>query len=181
MTVLSRTIGWACVLAIAGTLSACDWFDFLGTSKAKTPLPGKRIAVLQTTRDFEPDPRLADEAVKLPRPQRNPDWPQAGGYPDHVMFHLELPDELRRAWRTSIGSGTDSRSQLYAGPVVANGRVFTIDTGGDVSALSPADANDSATPTGGSIGRPAYFPDVNGFGAGRACPRGGRDPRQDSV
>src|SRR5262249_54076441 len=120
-------IAWACALVLAGALAPCggsgDFFDFswLGTSKSKTPLPGKRIAVLQTTRDFEADPKLADEPVKLPRPQRNTDWPQAGGYPDHVMFHLDLPDPLRQAWSTSIGSGSTSRSHLYAGPVVANG------------------------------------------------------------
>jgi outer membrane protein assembly factor BamB len=124
---------------LVASLSACDWFDWLGTTKSKTPLPGKRIAVLQTSRDFEPDERLADEAVKLPRPQRNTDWPQAGGYPDHVMFHLELGDQLRRAWVTSIGSGTTSRSHLYAGPVVANGHVFTIDTDGNVAAFNLQD------------------------------------------
>jgi outer membrane protein assembly factor BamB len=136
-----RAIGVACALALVGSVSACDWFDWLGTSKSKTPLPGKRIAVLQTTRDFEPDARLADEPVKLPRPQRNSDWPQAGGYPDHVMFHLELPDQLKRAWNVSIGSGTTSRSHLYAGPVVANGRVFAIDTDGDVSAFNLQDGS----------------------------------------
>ncbi len=143
---MARRIAWACALVVAGSLSACgggsgDFFDFswLGASKSKTPLPGKRIAVLQTTRDFEADPKLADEAVKLPRPQRNTDWPQAGGYPDHVMFHLELPDQLRQAWSTSIGSGSSSRSHLYAGPVVANGRVFTIDTEGEVGAFSLQD------------------------------------------
>src|SRR5207237_983720 len=110
-------------------------FDWLGTSRSKTPLPGKRIAVLQTVRDFEADPRLAEEVVKLPRPQRNAEWPQAGGYPDHVMFHLELPDQLREVWSVSIGSGSDRQSHLYAGPVVSGGRVFTIDTDGEVRAF----------------------------------------------
>jgi outer membrane protein assembly factor BamB len=136
---LSRPIRWVGLIVLAGLLSACSSFDWLGGTKHKDPLPGKRIAVLQTTRDFEADPRLADEPVKLPRPQRNPDWPQAGGYPDHVMFHLELPDQLHEAWRKSIGEGTTSRSHLYAGPVVANGRVFTIDTDGEVDAFSLAD------------------------------------------
>jgi len=139
LTALSRPIRWACLVALACALPACSWFDWLGSSKHKDPLPGKRIAVLQTTRDFEADPRLADQAVKLPRPQRNTDWPQAGGYPDHVMFHLELPEELKQAWSTSIGEGTTSRSHLYAGPVVANGRVFTIDTDGNVAAFSLQD------------------------------------------
>jgi outer membrane protein assembly factor BamB len=140
--VVSRPIAWACALVLAGSVAGCSdffSFDWLGTSKNKTPLPGKRIAVLQTTRDFEADPRIADDPVKLPRPQRNAEWPQAGGFPDHVMFHLELPEELHRAWRASIGSGSNSRSHLYAGPVVAGGRVFTIDTDGEVAAFSLQD------------------------------------------
>lgn len=136
---MRRAILIGLALAVAGSVGACDWFDWLGTSNKKTPLPGRRIAVLQTTRDFEADPRLSEETVRLPRPERNADWPQAGGYPDHVMYHLELADQLKQAWRSSIGSGTSSRSHLYAGPVVANGRVFTIDTDGDVSAFDLQD------------------------------------------
>jgi outer membrane protein assembly factor BamB len=139
LTELSRPIRWVGLIALASLLAGCNWFDWLGTSKHKDPLPGKRIAVLQTTRDFEADPRLADQPVKLPRPQRNSDWPQAGGYPDHVMFHLDLPEQLHQAWSTSIGEGTTSRSHLYAGPVVANGHVFTIDTDGNVAAFSLQD------------------------------------------
>lgn len=132
-----RAVARALVLVavLGSSLGGCSWFDWLGTSNYKTPLPGKRIAVLQSTREFEADSRLADEPVKLPRPQRNADWPEAGGYPDHAMYHLELPDQLRRAWRASIGSGTDGDSHLYAAPVVAGGRIFTIDTQGEVRAF----------------------------------------------
>ncbi len=142
---VSRPIALLCALVLAASVAGCSSlgdffsFDWLGNAKPKAPLPGKRIAVLQTTRDFEADPKLADQPVKLPRPQRNTEWPQAGGFPDHVMFHLELPDQLHAAWRVSIGSGTSSRSQLYAGPVVANGRVFTIDSEGEVGAFSLQD------------------------------------------
>jgi outer membrane protein assembly factor BamB len=138
--VLSRRVAWVCVLVLAVSVAGCSWFDWLGTSgKHKDPLPGKRIAVLQSTHDFEVDAKLADEPVKLPRPQRNTEWPQAGGYPDHVMFHLELPDTLHQAWRISIGEGSNSHSLLYAGPVVADGRVFTIDTDSNVGAFSLQD------------------------------------------
>lgn len=137
--VVSRRIAWACALALAGSLAGCSWFDWLGTSKHKDPLPGKRIEVLQSTHDFEVDPKLADEPVKLPRPQRNTEWPQAGGFPDHVMFHLALPETLHEAWRVSIGEGSNSSSLLYSGPVVADGRVFTIDTESNVSAFSLKD------------------------------------------
>ena len=56
-------------------LSGCEsWF---GESEAD-PLPGDRISVLLHERNINSDPDLAGLEVTLPRPWRNPEWPQAG-------------------------------------------------------------------------------------------------------
>ena len=65
-------------------------------------------------------------------------WPQAGGYPDHAMGHPGLADGLREAWRVSIGDGSSSTRRLLARPVVAEGRVFTMDTDFEVAAFDEA-------------------------------------------
>jgi outer membrane protein assembly factor BamB len=120
------------VLLAAGTLAACDsWFG----DKPPPPLPGERIPVLLHERTLSPDPGLAEKRPLLPPPSVNPEWPQAGGYPNHAMHHTEVGEDLRRAWSADIGRGADDYRRLFAQPVVADGRVFAIDTGSEVSAF----------------------------------------------
>lgn len=100
-------------------LSACD--------EIENPLPGKRISVLSLDRSLKPDPGIARLEVRLPRPEVNPAWPEAGGYANHAMQHLALGDDLKRVWDVSIGDGSGGRDELLSPPVVADGRVFTMD------------------------------------------------------
>src|ERR1700739_3649242 len=81
-------------------LAGCGWFE-----SKKQPLPGERISVLSLDRQLEPDPDLLKIAMTLPAPVVNPDWPEVGGYPNHAMQHLSLPERLTRVWRTSTGEG----------------------------------------------------------------------------
>ncbi len=124
-----RRIAWALAATLA--LTACDtWF---GATK-KNVLKGERVSVLAHERALKPVPDLA-EAVRLPPPRRNAAWPQSGGQSGHAMHHLELSDTIRRAWTSSAGSGSDSRDRLMNGPVVADGRVFVMDTEARVTAF----------------------------------------------
>ena len=107
--------------------------------KEDPPLPGERLSVLNIDAKLRPDPRIADLAVTLPRPQTNPDWPQPGGYPDHAMQHLSLGESPTDAWETSVGAGSTSDRRLLAQPVVAGGKVFTMDAEATVSAFDAAD------------------------------------------
>jgi outer membrane protein assembly factor BamB len=136
MTIILRTAGaarWALVLLI--TLSGCSLKDQFFGETGPPPLPGQRIAILQSARTVDPSPDLENVAVRLPRPQRNPDWPQAGGAPDHAMHHLDLPETVREVWRSSVGSGSSSSAFLYNSPVMADGRIYAIDAEGNLAAL----------------------------------------------
>ena len=126
---LSRlVVGGAAVLALAG----CDsWF---GESEAP-PLPGERISVMVSDSDTAVDPRLAGVPVELPKPYSNESWPQAGGYPDHAMHHLAAPDSLSVAWRADIGSASDDDRRVLGAPIVARGRIFTMDSDYDIRAF----------------------------------------------
>ena len=102
---LRRTLLLAAVLL--PVLSGCaiaDWLD----DKEKPPLPGERVSVLSLESQLEPDPRIADLRVRLPKPWLNPEWPQSGGYPSHAMYHLDLAPNLTEVWKVSIGASTDS-------------------------------------------------------------------------
>jgi outer membrane protein assembly factor BamB len=127
----------ALLLPLAAGLSGCSVFEDLFFSD-KPPLPGKRIAVMTTTRGLEIDPSYHPR-IALPPPFANPDWPQPGGVPSHEMGHLALPDVVRTAWTSDIGEGGGYRRKLSAQPVIANGRVFTMDSDGLVTAADVRD------------------------------------------
>lgn len=136
----ARSLGRALlgVLVLAGALSGCggdSWFgDTWFGSSEDPPLPGERVTVLSRERGLSRAPR--DEAeVILPPPEPNDDWPQDGGYSHHAMQHMMVGETLDRAWRTSIGAGSTSRDRLLNGPVIADGRLFTIDREATVRAF----------------------------------------------
>jgi len=124
-----RDFGW---LALASLLPGCSLFD----RDNKTPLPGERIPVLGLDQRLQPDSKLMATAVKLPPPTVNPDWPEPGGYPNHAMYHLALPARIGRAWEVSVGDGSSRYTRVMSQPVVANGRVYTMDGGVQVTALT---------------------------------------------
>lgn len=113
------------MLAVTGCSS------WMGENQAP-PLPGKRISVLANDRALEPDLALAE--IKLPKPLDNDDWPQVGGYSHHAMHHMVTNPDLRRAWSSGIGSGSSSGARLLTQPVVAEGKIFTLDTSSRLSA-----------------------------------------------
>ena len=135
-----RSIGFAALAVLL--LGACDsmfgedsWFGttWFGAEEKK-PLPGERISVLLHERALVPDPKAASARILLPPPSINPDWPQAGGYANHAMHHTRIGDNLGRAWRVDVGSGSDDEERLIAQPVVAAKRVFAMDAESIVSA-----------------------------------------------
>jgi len=123
------------VLGVALSLAACSgdgsWFG----GDDEVPLPGERVAVMLLERQLTADPSLADLPIRLPPPVVNPDWPQSGGVPSHAMHHLAANDDLKLVWSADVGSGSSGNSQLLARPVVADGRVYTMDAEGMISAF----------------------------------------------
>jgi outer membrane protein assembly factor BamB len=123
-------------LAMVGILGGCGLFNRDG--RKTTPTVGQRIPVLATEAQIEPDPLLAAIPVTVPPPAANADWAQPGGNASKSMGHVGLGDSPARAWSVSIGAGNSFRTRLVAEPVVANGRVFTIDTNARVRAFDLA-------------------------------------------
>lgn len=127
------------LLVTALATSGCG---ILKKSKPKTPTLGERIPVLNFETRAEAEPELADLTVVLPAAEPNADWPQPGGSAAKAMGHLALGETMTEAWRVSIGKGSSATRRLNAGPVVLGGRVYTMDTAGDVKAF---DAKTGAT------------------------------------
>jgi outer membrane protein assembly factor BamB len=115
------------VLLPALALVACE--------TTKPPLPGERLSVLRLDKQLEPDPEIASLEVRLPRPVVNSDWPEAGGYPNHVMQHVALGEDIRTTWRTNIGDGSSRYGRILAPPVAVGERVYAMDADATVSAF----------------------------------------------
>jgi len=119
---------WALGAVAVFGLAACE-------GAAPPPLPGKRVSVLSFERSLEPDPAVVQVAVRLPRPFLNPAWPQAGGYPNKAMHHLEASGDLRLLWRVDAGVGSGEERRLLATPVVADGIIYTLDAAARIRAF----------------------------------------------
>lgn len=117
-------------------LGGCDLFR--GSGGPRTPTVGERIAVLGGESGVEVDPALAGLPVSVPAPYVNQEWAQPGGNAAKAMGHVALGDNLAQAWSVAIGEGGSTRARLAAEPVVAEGRVYTIDTRANVRAFDAA-------------------------------------------
>ncbi|HEY8190681.1 MAG TPA: PQQ-binding-like beta-propeller repeat protein [Micavibrio sp.] len=118
------------------TLASCSGWH----GDDKSPLPGERISVLEMQRNLEPDnAALNAQGFIAPEPWNNEFWPQNGGYPNHAMQNLALErHDLKKIWSADIGQGSQSRLPLVTQPVLADGRIFTIDTDKTLSAFAAA-------------------------------------------
>ena len=120
-------------LAAISLLSGCGILR--GRGGPTTPTVGARIPVLGSATALEADPTLADVPVTVPGPAANSDWPQPGGNASKSIGHVALGDTPAQAWSVSIGQGNSAAGRLAAEPVVADGRVYTIDTQARVRAF----------------------------------------------
>jgi len=124
------------LLAGLALLGGCS---LLGDKDPKsTPTVGQRVSILTAEGGVEADPTLASIPVTLPAAQTNAEWSQPGGNPSHAMGHLALGPSPRLVWTRSIGQGADKTARLAATPVVAGGRVYTMDTAATVRAFDAA-------------------------------------------
>jgi outer membrane protein assembly factor BamB len=128
------------LLVSASLIAGCAGGGPLGVfkKKDKVTLPGERVAVLVNEADIDIDPATAAEPMSLPAAVTNDSWAQSGGNANKSVGHVSLGQALGVAWTASIGRGSDTKGRLGGGPVVAEGKVFTIDTTGTVRAF---DAN----------------------------------------
>ncbi len=129
--VLLRTVSLAPLAGLAG----CDTFGSLFETDKKT-LAGKREAVLEDVGALATDP-TERRPVALPAAARNADWTQAGGNPAHVVGNISVGSS-KVVWSKSIGEGGGYRAKITATPVIASGRIFTMDSDGVVSSFDAA-------------------------------------------
>jgi outer membrane protein assembly factor BamB len=105
------------------------------TKKKKgTPTVGNRIPILTSETGVEVDPALADVAVLLSPANLNDGWTQPGGNSAKSMDHVALGTSIGQVWSVNI-AGSDKKKRLAASPVISNGKLYVMDTEGQVRAL----------------------------------------------
>ncbi|WP_096785957.1 PQQ-like beta-propeller repeat protein [Rhodobacter sp. CZR27] len=126
-------------LALLGLLCGCE---------RELVLQGERFDVrapLEASLPSEQDPTPVDRStvqvnasrpVALPAASANASWPQRGGNAAHLAPHAALSAAPQLVWSADIGAGNSRRNRISAAPVVADGRIFTMDAQSDVQATS---------------------------------------------
>jgi outer membrane protein assembly factor BamB len=144
---------------IAAALAASGCGVFKKGKHTNTPVLGQRIAVLTGEGDVTVDPATATLPMNLPAAVANTDWTQSGGNQTKSMGQLALGNAAGEAFVVQAGRGSSLTARLAAAPIVANGRVYTIDTLGAVRAFDArtgALAWASQTPTEKGAERSLY-------------------------
>lgn len=122
------------LLGLCATLGGCH--SLFGGKDEKAEDSGKRIPVLEVSKKPKVDTDLSDFSIELPTPLMNESWAQVGGNTAHMMSNALIGPLPQKIWKTDVGSGTGGAYRLLAAPVVADGRIFTMDAKGRVAAFS---------------------------------------------
>ncbi|MDB6176831.1 PQQ-binding-like beta-propeller repeat protein [Paracoccus sp. Z330] len=101
-------------------------------------LPGERLDPTAVTSPDGPavegPAAVSSTALSLAAPRVNGEWSHRGGNAAHQPGHVALGAGTTRVWSNPIGQGNDRRFRISADPIVAAGRVFTLDSHARVTA-----------------------------------------------
>lgn len=78
--------------------------------------------------------------ISIPAARANADWTHRADNAQHLMPNASLSSAPARVWSVAIGSGNSRKNRITAAPIVADGRVFTMDSAASVTAVSTAGA-----------------------------------------
>lgn len=119
-----------------GLLAAC--------TEREVILPGERLGVREILQENDAGTSAVSAntiaPANLPATVNNASWAQSHVSPSSRVANAALSANLTPIWSTSIGQGDKRRARIITDPVVADGRIFTIDSAGRVSATSTSGA-----------------------------------------
>jgi len=129
---MSKSTKFTVAVLFAAALASSGCSLLKKGARPKTPVLGQRIPVLTTEGNVEVDPATQALPFSIPAAVENSGWTESGGNASNSMGHVALGAALRPAFTVQAGRGTSLTARLAAPPIVANGRVYTIDTLGAV-------------------------------------------------
>lgn len=147
MNILMKNIRVLTILfASSALLSACSTVSRVtdavnpfnnskGVDQGDIPTDPERISILSLDDKLEVAGTMLSSEIVLPPVYTNTDWPQSGGYATHSVQHTDAPGDLSKLWSTGVGKGSYRKGRVVASPVVAGGRIFTMDAANRVTAM----------------------------------------------
>ncbi|WP_423414158.1 PQQ-binding-like beta-propeller repeat protein [Hyphomicrobium sp. B1] len=133
----------------------------------QTPLPGRRIPIVETTESIGSNLAEANKPISLPSPRMNQSWSQPGGDANNAPGNLALTGSLHQLWSASAGEGSSKTGRVTASPIVFGDRIYTLDAAANVAAF---------TLTGSSVFTVSTKPEttvgLGGYGGGLAADNG---------
>jgi outer membrane protein assembly factor BamB len=148
---MSRLVSVA-VLAAAAALSACSTVQRVGDAvwpfnggdndEGPTAPQDGRLSILTFEQQLAPDPSLAGRTIATPAPVALANWSQPGGEADNSPPNATGSASLEQAFRSNIGSGSDSHVRLAAPPVIADGKLYFLDAETRVHAVDASNGRE---------------------------------------
>ncbi|MEL6801988.1 MAG: PQQ-binding-like beta-propeller repeat protein [Pseudomonadota bacterium] len=127
------------VVAATAILAAC--------AEREERLPGERLEIRApatasaiAAADAAAAQPAAAPPFRAPRQVANANWTHRGGDADKSVAHPALSAQPSQIWSTPVGQGNSRRHRITADPVVADGRIFTLDSRSTVTAVSTSGA-----------------------------------------
>jgi outer membrane protein assembly factor BamB len=132
---MNMTFKFAATLLATVALGACSMFGGGKSDKVSEEEKASRISLSVVDQDLKPSADMASTTVVLSPVTPLDAWPQASAVASKVAPNVQAGADLKVAWRQTVGAGSDRRRRMIAAPVVAGGKIFTIDAHQKVSAL----------------------------------------------
>ncbi|SFR47444.1 Outer membrane protein assembly factor BamB, contains PQQ-like beta-propeller repeat [Litoreibacter janthinus] len=121
-------------------VALCALLALGACSEEELVLDGERYEIRAPLPGSEGATGVAGGSVNLTREFRAPatvnhaSWTHRGGSTTHIVAHPALNTNLTPIWTANIGKGNSRKSRITSDPVVAGGRIFTLDSASNVVA-----------------------------------------------
>ncbi|MBS0252966.1 MAG: PQQ-binding-like beta-propeller repeat protein [Proteobacteria bacterium] len=133
----------------------------------QTPLPGRRIPIVETTESIGTNLADANKPISLPSPRVNQSWSQPGGDANNAPGNLALTGPLHQLWSASAGEGSSKTGRVTASPIVFGDRIYTLDAAANVTAFTLTGSKVFSVST-----KPETTVGLGGYGGGLAADNG---------
>lgn len=125
---LQKIVGLFCCVLVIATISGCS---------SKKVLPqGKRVSVLAPTATVKPEVANGQAQIKIPAATANSLWLQTDYNSAHITPNLKVSPKFEKQWSANFGKGASKREILMSTPLIVDGKVYTLDVDGLISAFN---------------------------------------------